>query len=151
MNRLLILIVLCAIPFPSQLPGQSPTAGPPRQVYVAPFSHLDFFWGGTREECLARGNHIIAKAIEIASAHPEFRFLIEDENFVANYVECHPGSKELADLKSLSFEQATAYFAPHKAHNAFSNRSTQGPVVNVSLFNTSTTAAISLSSRDWRP
>ncbi len=25
-------------------------------VYFVPFSHLDFYWGGTREECLARIN-----------------------------------------------------------------------------------------------
>ncbi len=70
-------------------------------VYLVPFSHLDFFWGGTREECLARGNQIIAKAIRMASEHPEFRFLIEDDNFVANYVETHPDSSELADLRRL--------------------------------------------------
>jgi len=71
------------------------------EVYVVPFSHLDFFWGGTREECLARGNRIIAKAIQIANEHPEFRFLIEDEDFVANYAETHPGSPELESLKAL--------------------------------------------------
>ncbi len=72
-----------------------------RAVYVVPFSHLDFFWGGTREECLARGNRIIAKAIRIANGHPEFRFLIEDNDFVVNYVESHSGSEELAALKRL--------------------------------------------------
>src|SRR5713226_4066754 len=74
---------------------------PPADVYVVPFSHLDFFWGGTREECLARGNRIIAKAIRIANGHPEFRFLIEDNDFVVNYVESHSGSEELAALKRL--------------------------------------------------
>src|SRR5215831_840278 len=71
------------------------------EVYLVPFSHLDFFWGGTREECLARGNRIIAKAIKLANEHPEFRFLIEDEDFLANYVETHGGSAELNDLKRL--------------------------------------------------
>jgi alpha-mannosidase len=70
-------------------------------VYLVPFSHLDFFWGGTREECLARGNQIIAKAVRLAKEHPEFRFLIEDDNFLANYVDTHPNSPELADLKRL--------------------------------------------------
>src|SRR5262249_30000219 len=60
-----------------------------------------FFWGGTREECLARGNQIIAKAIQLAGQQPQFRFLIEDDDFVANYVESHAGSKELADLHRL--------------------------------------------------
>lgn len=72
-----------------------------RDVYFVPFSHLDFFWGGTREECLARGNRIIAKAIRLAVQHPEFRFLIEDEDFVANYLESHTDSAEVADLKRL--------------------------------------------------
>jgi alpha-mannosidase len=75
--------------------------GGAREVYVVPFSHLDFFWGGTREECLARGNRIIAKAIRLAGDHPEFRFLLEDDDFVANYVESHTGSEELAALKRL--------------------------------------------------
>src|SRR5262249_54913971 len=72
-----------------------------RDVYVVPFSHLDFFWGGTREECLARGNRVIAKAVSLARQHSQFRFLIEDEDFVANYLESHPASAEAADLKRL--------------------------------------------------
>jgi hypothetical protein len=43
-------------------------------VYFVPFSHLDFYWGGTREECLSRGNRIIAKAIQLAKESPQFRF-----------------------------------------------------------------------------
>lgn len=72
-----------------------------RDVYVIPFSHLDFFWGGTREECLARGNRIIAKAVAIAKQNPSFRFLLEDEDFVANYVESHRGSTDMEDFKRL--------------------------------------------------
>ncbi len=53
-------------------------------VYVVPFSHLDLFWAGTREECLSRGNRIITKAVHMAAHYPEFRFLLEDEVFVAN-------------------------------------------------------------------
>jgi hypothetical protein len=73
----------------------------PRQVYLVPFSHLDFFWAGTREECLARGNRIIARAIQLAKQFPDFRFLIEDDDFVANYVDSHAASVELDDLKRL--------------------------------------------------
>jgi alpha-mannosidase len=76
-------------------------AAEPTELYLAPFSHLDYFWGGTREECLARGNRIIAKAIAIAKRQPEFRFLIEDNDFIANYVETHPASAEVAELKRL--------------------------------------------------
>ncbi len=75
------------------------------QVYFIPFSHLDFYWGGTREECLARGNQIISKAIRLANESPKFRFLLEDDVFVSNFVESHPGSKELADLQRLVKEE----------------------------------------------
>lgn len=71
------------------------------EVYFTPFSHLDLFWGGTQEECLARGNRIIAKAIRLARASPEFRFLLEDNVFVANYVESHTGSGELEEFRRL--------------------------------------------------
>lgn len=70
-------------------------------IYLVPFSHLDLFWAGTQEECLSRGNRIIARAMDLATRHPEFRFLLEDEVFVANYVETHEGSPELEQLKRL--------------------------------------------------
>jgi alpha-mannosidase len=68
-------------------------------VYITPMSHLDFYWGGTREECLARGNDIIARVVRLARQSPQFRFLIEDENFVANYVETHKDTEELASFR----------------------------------------------------
>ncbi len=71
------------------------------EIYFTPFSHLDFYWGGTREECLARGNGIIAKAIRLAQESPKFHFLLEDNVFVSNYVETHQGSKELDEFKRL--------------------------------------------------
>jgi len=95
-------LVLSLFPL-NQSEAQSTEPAPHGQieVYLVPFSHLDFFWGGTREECLARGNRIIAKAINLANQYPEFRFLLEDDDFVANYVETHPGSPELDDFKRL--------------------------------------------------
>src|SRR5512142_901037 len=60
-------------------------------VYIIPFSHLDLFWAGTREECLSRGNRITTRALQIAKEHPEFRFLLEDNVFVDNYVETRRG------------------------------------------------------------
>jgi len=71
------------------------------EVYVMPFSHLDLFWAGTREECQARGNRIIAKAIAIAKQQPQFRFFLESDNFVDNFVESHKNSPEVDDLKRL--------------------------------------------------
>jgi alpha-mannosidase len=70
-------------------------------VYVVPFSHLDLFWAGTREECLSRGDRIITKAIQIAQQYPQARYLLEDEVFVANYVETHRGTPELERFKRL--------------------------------------------------
>ena len=89
--RLLIALLLAA--------SATAAAAADTEVYVTPMSHLDFYWGGTREECLARGNYIIAKIIRLATESPQFRFLIEDENFVANFVETHPGTPELDSLK----------------------------------------------------
>lgn len=70
-------------------------------IALVPFSHLDLFWGGTREECLARGNALVARAIRQARQSPEFRFLLEDDIFVAHYLDTHRGSAEAEELKRL--------------------------------------------------
>ena len=70
-------------------------------IYFVPFSHLDFYWGGTREECVSRGNRIISRAIQIADQSPEFRFLLEDNVFVDNFMSTHKGSPESSELKRL--------------------------------------------------
>jgi len=67
-------------------------------VYVVPFSHFDLFWAGTKQECLSRGNRIITKAVQLATQYPEFRFLVEDEVWMANYLESHRG-REFAKSK----------------------------------------------------
>jgi glycosyl hydrolase family 38 len=72
-----------------------------RPLYVVPFSHLDLFWAGTREECLARGNRILSRAIAVAERRPEYRFLVEDEVFTANFMESHVGSEEAKDFADL--------------------------------------------------
>ena len=71
------------------------------EVFIIPFSHLDLFWGGTEEECLSRGNRIITRAIQLSQRYPEFRFLLEDNVFVANFVESQRGTAELEALKKL--------------------------------------------------
>jgi alpha-mannosidase len=70
-------------------------------IYVVPFSHLDLFWGGTREECLARGNALVARAIRQAKQSPEFRFLLEDNVFVEHFLNTHRGAPAVDDLKQL--------------------------------------------------
>ena len=70
-------------------------------INFVPFSHLDFFWGGTREECVSRGNRIISRAIQIAEQTPEFRFLLEDNVFVDNFMSTHQNTPESSALKRL--------------------------------------------------
>lgn len=88
-----------AVAFALFFSGRTLAAAP--EVYVVPFSHLDLFWAGTREECLSRGNRIIVKAVRMAERHPEFRFLIEDNVWLAHFAETHPNSPDLDLLKRL--------------------------------------------------
>ncbi|MGE9293751.1 MAG: hypothetical protein ACQKBW_09065, partial [Puniceicoccales bacterium] len=69
-------------------------------VHVVPFSHLDLFWTGTREQCLSRGNFIISQALEILEKHPDFRYLIETVNFLDQYLDCYP--EELDRIRKLA-------------------------------------------------
>ena len=71
------------------------------EVYVVPFSHLDLYWACTQEECLSRGDYIISKAIELAKRYPQYRYLLETEVFVSNFVDSHHGTTELEDFKQL--------------------------------------------------
>lgn len=59
-------------------------------INVIPFSHLDLFWGGTREECLSQGGRVIHTALHLLEKYPEYRFLIESFNFIEAYLDCHP-------------------------------------------------------------
>lgn len=68
---------------------------------AAALAALDLFRGGTREDCLSRGNRIVTRAIQLAQSHPEFRFLLEDNVFVANFVDSSRGTPELDTLKRL--------------------------------------------------
>ncbi len=90
---------IIAIVFAFVFPGLMAAAQP--EVYVVPFSHLDLFWAGTREECLSRGNRIIVKAVRMAERHPQFRFLIEDNVWLAQFADTHPRSPDLELLKRL--------------------------------------------------
>jgi alpha-mannosidase len=84
---------------------------PAREVYIVPFSHLDLYWAGTQEECLSRGNRIITKAIGLAERYPEFRFLLEDDDFVADFVDVNHGSPALEALRRL-VQQGRIEIAP---------------------------------------
>src|SRR6266851_3694702 len=102
--KILISVLAFTLCWADRLEGQRRISGSTStkpEAYIVPFSHLDRFWGGTGEECLARGNRVIAKAIELAKQYPEFKFLVESDNFVANFVETHAGSPDLDDFKRL--------------------------------------------------
>jgi alpha-mannosidase len=86
--------------WPAGLTAQQARSGK-SAVYIVPFSHLDLFWLGTQEECLSRGNRVITKAIQLAERYPDFRFLLEDDDFVANFVDSSRGSAELESFKRL--------------------------------------------------
>lgn len=98
---LLLAVAMTTAAVPGARPAAAPKANEEAKIHLIPFSHLDLFWGGTREECLSRGNDLIAKAIRLARQSPKFRFLLEDNVFVANYLDTHPGSQEAEDLKRL--------------------------------------------------
>src|SRR5215469_6392915 len=100
--QVLVLILLCFVVLvPTSAQQGAGTGSAKTEAYVSPFSHLDLFWAGTREECLARGNRVIAKAIALAEQQPEFRFMIESNNFVENFVDSHRGAPEVEELKRL--------------------------------------------------
>ena len=62
-----------------------------------------------------------------------------------------PAAHNAACNATVPVANATAYAAPVTEHSAASKRSTAGPCVSQSLRSTSTTAAMSASSIDWRP
>ncbi len=61
-----------------------------KEVFIIPFSHLDLFWGGSREECLSRGWRILHTALDLLEKHPEYRFLAESLNFLETFLDCFP-------------------------------------------------------------
>jgi alpha-mannosidase len=98
--RFLGSLISLSLLLPAALTAQQNSAAN-REIYVVPFSHLDLYWGGTQEECLSRGNRIITRAIQLAGQHAEFRFLLEDNVFVANFVDSMKGSPELDAFRKL--------------------------------------------------
>ncbi len=65
-----------------------------KQAFTVPFSHLDLFWAGTREECLSRGSRVISTALDLLEAEPDYRFMIEAVNFMENHLDCFPEDRE---------------------------------------------------------
>jgi hypothetical protein len=100
LRKLFKVILISLLTYPLLICAQQ-LAPAQHDVYIVPFSHLDLFWAGTQEECLSRGNRIIAKAVGLAERYPDFRFLMEDDDFVADFVDAHRGTPELDQFKRL--------------------------------------------------
>ena len=97
-------LITAALSLAATLPlaAQPPAAPPPKSdVYIVPFSHLDLYWGGTQEECLSRSNKIVSRAVQLAEKNPGFRFLMEDEVNVANYLDSYRGTPEVESFRRL--------------------------------------------------
>jgi alpha-mannosidase len=97
---LVTLLLLLAAFWPVAINAEQSSASAD-EIYVVPFSHLDLFWACTQEECLSRGNFLISRAIELAKRYPQYRYLLETDVFVANFVDTHRGTKELEEFKQL--------------------------------------------------
>ncbi len=91
-------LLLGVLSSPASLAQQSAANS---EIYVVPFSHLDLYWACTQEECLSRGNYVISKAIQLAMRYPQYRYHLEADNFLANFVDSHRGTKELENLHEL--------------------------------------------------
>ncbi len=65
-----------------------------KTIYITPFSHLDLFWAGSRNECLTRGITIIKTALDLLDQYPAYRFMIEATNFLQFFLESCPDEKE---------------------------------------------------------
>ncbi len=93
---------------------------PKTPVYIVPFSHLDLFWGGSREECLSRGSHIIRTALDLLEKYEPYRFMLESTNFLEHHLDCFPedrerlrkfavaGRLELIPMRSIIYSQLPA-------------------------------------------
>src|ERR1035437_9996017 len=101
MKTLRNLLLFATVPLCAAAVFSQPSARPANEVYIVPFSHLDLFWAGTPEECLSRGSRIIARAMQLAKEHTEFRFLLEDDVFVNSFMDSHKGMPEAEELRSL--------------------------------------------------
>lgn len=98
--RFLGSLISLSVLLPAALPAQGNTPAN-HEIYVVPFSHLDLYWGGTQEECLSRGNRIISRAVQLAEQHPDFRFLLENEVNVANFLDSSRGTPEAESFQKL--------------------------------------------------
>jgi alpha-mannosidase len=64
-----------------------------KTIHITPFSHLDLFWAGSRNECLSRGITIIKTALNLLDKYPDYRFMIEATNFLEFFLQSCPDEK----------------------------------------------------------
>jgi len=74
-------------------------------------SHLDLFWMGTHEECLARGARIIERAMELCEANPDYRFYIETAVFAEYFLRKNPQKRQALSslIEEGRFELGASY------------------------------------------
>ncbi len=70
-----------------------------RVVFVIPFSHWDTDWHENFADYVKRSDQNILTAIQMAKAHPRFRFALEQVLFVQHFWDNYPQHR--ADLKAL--------------------------------------------------
>ncbi|MBI5301049.1 MAG: hypothetical protein HY868_02850 [Chloroflexi bacterium] len=70
-----------------------------RVVFVIPFSHWDTDWHENFADYVKRSDQNILTAIQMAKAHPRFRYTLEQVLFVQHFWDHYP--QQRADLKAL--------------------------------------------------
>jgi alpha-mannosidase len=65
-------------------------------IYLMNSSHQDIAWMDSPEKCvLERDTMLLTPLFEMASVNPQYRFDVEDALMLKEYIERHPGKKEL--------------------------------------------------------
>ena len=61
------------------------------EVYIVPHAHLDLTWLGTPAQCTRNNNAVIAAALDLLGAHPDYRYTIECVRPLEQFLESQPG------------------------------------------------------------
>ena len=64
------------------------------KVSVMHSAHLDLFWMGAQDRCLAWGSRILDDVIRLASEDRDFHFMIETVRFVEYYLHLYPEKRQ---------------------------------------------------------
>jgi len=70
-------------------------------------SRISIFTGHAHKKNVSVGELYHQQAIQLAKQYPQYRYLLETEVFVSNFVDSHQGTKELEDFKNLVKQDAS--------------------------------------------